>query len=258
MEENQNINPTSTTPPVIPPASSAPSKPKRISRTQIFILVVLFFSHLLPLFFLFLVSTDYNNWAALAGGDPETKGLSIILLMLSTLFLGVTFFPLLVRDYLKESKTKHIWVSLFMIEVIYFLTFIFIVIGIATIPRILYSKQIKEQEVKSKQLDEEIRQLNLNGKLPQQDMNEIQQAIAVRENTIVDNLDVTFYVDTTNKFGVDYAKGAVSQKGAPGGGGLWFAKKIENKWVIVWTGNGLPKCADIAQYNLAQGFLTCY
>lgn len=45
----------------------------------------------------------------------------------------------------------------------------------------------------------------------------------------------------------DYAKGSVQQKGE-GGGGLWFAVKVNNGWQLVYDGNGIIPCKDLKQY----------
>lgn len=45
----------------------------------------------------------------------------------------------------------------------------------------------------------------------------------------------------------NYAKGSVSLKGE-GGGGLWFAAKVKNRWQLVYDGNGIIPCSDLRQY----------
>lgn len=45
----------------------------------------------------------------------------------------------------------------------------------------------------------------------------------------------------------NYAKGSVSLKGE-GGGGLWFAAKVNNRWRLVYDGNGIIPCSDLKQY----------
>lgn len=43
----------------------------------------------------------------------------------------------------------------------------------------------------------------------------------------------------------DYASGSVS---GSGGGGMWFAAKVNGNWVIVTDGNGVTLCSDITPY----------
>ena len=44
----------------------------------------------------------------------------------------------------------------------------------------------------------------------------------------------------------NYAKGEVS---VDGGGGLWFAVKRNNEWILVWDGNGIIQCSDLTGYS---------
>lgn len=37
----------------------------------------------------------------------------------------------------------------------------------------------------------------------------------------------------------------------------WFAAIINNKWTVVWEGNGIPTCSEVAQFNLSKDFLYC-
>ncbi len=43
----------------------------------------------------------------------------------------------------------------------------------------------------------------------------------------------------------DYASGSVSGEG---GGGMWFAAKVNGSWLIVADGNGVIMCSDLAPY----------
>ncbi len=43
----------------------------------------------------------------------------------------------------------------------------------------------------------------------------------------------------------DYASGMVN---GSGGGGMWFAAKVNGKWTIVSDGNGVIECSDLAPY----------
>lgn len=42
-----------------------------------------------------------------------------------------------------------------------------------------------------------------------------------------------------------YARGMTSEKG---GGGVWFAAKIQDAWQLVWDGNGVITCTALAKY----------
>lgn len=48
-----------------------------------------------------------------------------------------------------------------------------------------------------------------------------------------------------NKVEGDYASGTVN---GTGGGGMWFAAKVNSAWVIVSDGNGVTLCSDLTAY----------
>jgi len=50
---------------------------------------------------------------------------------------------------------------------------------------------------------------------------------------------------TVSKIEGDFAQGGASVEG---GGGMWFAAKVEGQWNLVWDGNGVIECSDIASY----------
>ena len=50
---------------------------------------------------------------------------------------------------------------------------------------------------------------------------------------------------TVSKVMGNYAQGGAS---AQGGGAMWFAAKLDGKWTLVWDGNGVILCSDIAAY----------
>lgn len=58
--------------------------------------------------------------------------------------------------------------------------------------------------------------------------------------------------ESANKLNVTVTKvvGNYSQGGASGegGGGMWFAAKVDNEWKLVWDGNGIILCEDLADY----------
>ncbi len=45
-----------------------------------------------------------------------------------------------------------------------------------------------------------------------------------------------------------YATGGVGSKTPQGGGGIWFAARVDDTWQIVWDGNGAIVCEDLADY----------
>lgn len=45
-----------------------------------------------------------------------------------------------------------------------------------------------------------------------------------------------------------YASGGVTEKGAMGGGGMFFAIKDQGVWKIVADGNGITQCSELAPY----------
>lgn len=45
-----------------------------------------------------------------------------------------------------------------------------------------------------------------------------------------------------------YASGGVTEKGAMGGGGMFFATKVQGVWKIVADGNGIAQCSELAPY----------
>ncbi len=55
----------------------------------------------------------------------------------------------------------------------------------------------------------------------------------------------------------DYAKGMASDDG---GGGLWFAAKVNGEWELVWDGNGIIFCSDLTGYpNFPASMISeCY
>lgn len=50
---------------------------------------------------------------------------------------------------------------------------------------------------------------------------------------------------TVSKIEGDYASGDAS---AQGGGGMWFAAKVNGTWKLVWDGNGSIQCSSLAAY----------
>ena len=50
---------------------------------------------------------------------------------------------------------------------------------------------------------------------------------------------------TVSKIEGDYAQGGASGQG---GGGMWFAAKLNGNWTLVWDGNGIITCDDVSPY----------
>jgi hypothetical protein len=50
---------------------------------------------------------------------------------------------------------------------------------------------------------------------------------------------------TVSKIEGDYASGAASEQG---GGGMWFAAKVNGIWKLVWDGNGMILCSSLTSY----------
>ncbi len=51
---------------------------------------------------------------------------------------------------------------------------------------------------------------------------------------------------SVSKIEGNYAQGGASEEGM--GGGMWFAAKTNGVWQLVWDGNGIITCEDIASY----------
>lgn len=68
----------------------------------------------------------------------------------------------------------------------------------------------------------------------------IQLALVAKHGPDAQSLNVT-----VSKIEGDYAQGGASGQG---GGGMWFAAKVLGEWKLVWDGNGVIQCSDIAPY----------
>ena len=71
-------------------------------------------------------------------------------------------------------------------------------------------------------------------------VNAMREAIVAKRGPTANQL--TFKV---SKVEGDYASGSAS---ASGGGGMWFAAKVNGKWTLVWDGNGAILCKDLEPY----------
>lgn len=70
----------------------------------------------------------------------------------------------------------------------------------------------------------------------------MRDALIVKHGTSAGLLNIT-----VSKMEGDYASGGASGQG---GGGMWFAAKVGEIWKLVWDGNGIITCTDIAPYPL--------
>lgn len=68
----------------------------------------------------------------------------------------------------------------------------------------------------------------------------VQAALVAEHGSDAQTLNVTI-----SKIEGDYAQGGASGQG---GGGMWFAAKVNGIWKLVWDGNGIIQCSDIAPY----------
>lgn len=54
----------------------------------------------------------------------------------------------------------------------------------------------------------------------------------------------------------DFAAGSASEQG---GGGLWYAARVNGEWILAWDGNGSIPCAQINKYNFPSTMIpTCW
>ena len=70
--------------------------------------------------------------------------------------------------------------------------------------------------------------------------NFIKQALVDKHGSNAAQLTIT-----VSKIEGDFAQGGASGEG---GGGMWFAAKDKGGWNLVWDGNGVILCQDLAAY----------
>lgn len=70
--------------------------------------------------------------------------------------------------------------------------------------------------------------------------------------TFIKNALVAKHGSTANELNISVSKieGGFASGGASGegGGGMWFAAKVNGNWQLVWDGNGVILCKDLAAY----------
>lgn len=69
----------------------------------------------------------------------------------------------------------------------------------------------------------------------------IKQAIVAKHGPTANNLTIS-----VSKIVGNYSSGGASEVGS--GGGMWFAAKVNGQWNLVWDGNGIITCTDLASY----------
>ncbi len=68
----------------------------------------------------------------------------------------------------------------------------------------------------------------------------IKNALVTEHGSVANDLNIT-----VSKIKGDYASGAASQQG---GGGIWYAAKVNGVWKLVWDGNGFISCSNLTNY----------
>ena len=68
----------------------------------------------------------------------------------------------------------------------------------------------------------------------------IRQALVAKHGSTANELTIT-----VSKIVGSYSSGSAS---ASGGGGIWFAAKVNGAWQLVWDGNGVILCSDLTPY----------
>ncbi|MFA6250788.1 MAG: hypothetical protein WC686_04825 [Candidatus Shapirobacteria bacterium] len=69
----------------------------------------------------------------------------------------------------------------------------------------------------------------------------IKKAIVAKHGSSANSLIIT-----VSKIVDDFSSGGASVPGE--GGGMWFAAKADGQWQLVWDGNGIILCQDLASY----------
>ena len=75
------------------------------------------------------------------------------------------------------------------------------------------------------------------------DENLIKNALVTKNNWNPEEINVTI-----SKNDGKYATGETGTVTPQGGGGLFFAKKVNGNWEIVWDGNGIITCEALTKY----------
>lgn len=89
--------------------------------------------------------------------------------------------------------------------------------------------------------------------LTEGDIKSIKDKLQNSNNPSNEKLIITINEDSSKYNGL-FAKGMVSPEGG-GGGGIWVAAKSSGEWKIVFEGNGIASCEEIAPYNVPAELL---
>jgi hypothetical protein len=68
----------------------------------------------------------------------------------------------------------------------------------------------------------------------------IKSALVAEHGNQANSLDIS-----VSKIKGNYASGGATEQG---GGGMWFAAKVNDIWKLVWDGNGTISCSNFAAY----------
>lgn len=68
----------------------------------------------------------------------------------------------------------------------------------------------------------------------------IKESLAAKQGSPADSLNIT-----VSQIQGNYASGGATDQG---GGGMWFAVKVNGVWKLVWDGNGSILCSDLTAY----------
>lgn len=85
---------------------------------------------------------------------------------------------------------------------------------------------------------------NTQNEVPVDDNALIKKALVAKTTIAEDKLDFS----VSQKEG-NYAKGFVGTKGEENGGGYFLTTKVNNDWLIVYSGQATPECSAINPYN---------
>jgi len=119
--------------------------------------------------------------------------------------------------------------------------------AIAGVGLILFTSLNGEDENKNLTLpgDEVVNELPQNpaGDTRLNDQEQIKEALVEKNDWEAGDIELTI----TENDGT-YASGMVGPVGGGPGGGMWFAKNVNGVWKIVWDGNGVIMCENLAEY----------
>lgn len=71
----------------------------------------------------------------------------------------------------------------------------------------------------------------------------VKEQIVAKRGEVARGLEIT-----TQRLEGEYALGSAKDPEPMAGGGMWFAALVEDEWKLVWDGNGVVTCAEVAPY----------